>query len=198
MATLPAGALSKYEIRRRDPDPARCTLLVIDMQLHFASVAAPALKALKSTVDLCRSAGIPVIYTRHLHRDPSDNGMLGEWWPGDLIIDGSPSSQLLDGIGRISTDKIIQKHTYSAFFNTDLDAILHQLGSTEVIITGVMTNLCCETTARDAFVRGFRVFFSTDATATCNDDLHEASLKNLSYGFAYLVDFKRLEAAFLS
>ncbi|XP_031372487.1 LOW QUALITY PROTEIN: nicotinamidase 3-like [Punica granatum] len=47
-----------------------------------------------------------------------------------------------------------------------------EMGIKEVIVvTGVMTNLCCETTASDAFVRGFRVFFSTDATATCNEEL---------------------------
>ena len=63
----------------------------------------------------------------------------------------------------------------------------------EVIVTGVMTNLCCETTARDAFIRGFRVFFSTDATATINAELHEATLKNMAYGFAYLLDCQRLQ-----
>lgn len=60
-------------------------------------------------------------------------------------------------------------------------------------MTGVMTNVCCETTAREAFVRGYRVFFSTDATATVDSELHEATLKTLAYGFAYLVDCQRLQ-----
>lgn len=72
------------------------------------------------------------------------------------------------------------------------------MGIKEVIVTGVMTNLCCETTAREAFVRGFRVFFSTDATATSLPELHDATLKNLAYGFAYLVDCKRIQSAFSS
>ena len=67
----------------------------------------------------------------------------------------------------------------------------------EVIVTGVMTNLCCETAARDAFVRGFRVFFSTDATGTADAELHDAALKNLAYGFAYLVDCERLQEGLL-
>jgi len=62
-------------------------------------------------------------------------------------------------------------------------------------VAGVMTNLCCETTAREAFVRGFRVFFSVDATATSSVDLHEATLKNLAYGFAYFLDCERLKLA---
>lgn len=79
---------------------------------------------------------------------------------------------------------------------TNLEEKLKKMGVEEVIVSGVMTNLCCETTAREAFVRGFRVFFSTDATATTSEDLHQATLKNMAYGFAYLVDCKRIKQAF--
>lgn len=85
---------------------------------------------------------------------------------------------------------------YIPFLGTNLEETLSEMGAKEVIVTGVMTNLCCETTAREAFVRGFRVFFSTDATATSSADLHDATLKNMAYGFAYLVDCKRLQDAF--
>jgi isochorismate hydrolase len=50
-----------------------------------------------------------------------------------------------------------------------------------------MTNLCCETTARDAFVRNFRVFFLVDGTSTVSEDFHISTLKNLGYGFATLL-----------
>lgn len=91
---------------------------------------------------------------------------------------------------------VVEKETYSAFRKTGLEELLREMGVEEVIVSGVMTNLCCETTAREAFVRGFRVFFSTDATATTSADLHEATLKNLAYGFAYLVDCNSLHQAF--
>ncbi|MCP4152595.1 MAG: isochorismatase family protein, partial [bacterium] len=55
---------------------------------------------------------------------------------------------------------------------------------TRVIITGVMTHLCCETTARSAFVRNFEVYFTIDATATYNREFHKSTLLNLSHGFA--------------
>lgn len=90
---------------------------------------------------------------------------------------------------------MVEKNTYSAFRNTRLEEKLLEMGAKEVIVTGVMTNLCCETTAREAFVRGFRVFFSADATATSDSELHEAALKNLAYGFAYLLDCPRLQDA---
>ena len=84
-------------------------------------------------------------------------------------------------------DAIVDKTPYSAFFGTDLEDKLRLEGVEDLIMCGVMTNLCCETTARDAFVRDYRVFFVADATAASNDDLHVASLKNLAYGFAYIV-----------
>lgn len=90
---------------------------------------------------------------------------------------------------------VVEKSTYSAFRKTGLEEKLVEMGVDEVIVTGVMTNLCCETTAREAFIRGFRVFFSTDATATSDIDLHEATLKNMAYGFAYLIDCNSLKLA---
>ena len=84
----------EYEIRRRGPDPARSVLLVIDMQEYFRDIASPILSSLQSTIALCRGARIPVVYTRHSHKDPSDHGMLGEWWPS-LIRHGTPEAQLL-------------------------------------------------------------------------------------------------------
>lgn len=100
-------------------------------------------------------------------------------------------------IGRKDDEVVIEKNTYSGFKGTGLEERLREMGVEEVIVTGVMTNLCCETTARDAFVRGFRVFFSTDATATADQGLHEATLMNMAYGFAYLVDSNALKQALL-
>ena len=56
----------------------------------------------------------------------------------------------------------------------------------QVVVCGVLTNLCCETTARSAFMRGFEVYFLEDGTATFSEEMHEAALLNLGYGFAIL------------
>ncbi|KAK7308274.1 hypothetical protein VNO77_41876 [Canavalia gladiata] len=189
------SSYSKYEIRKRNPDPKSCALLVIDVQNHFSSMATPILSNLNTTISLCRNASIPVIFTRHCHKSPSDYGMLEEWWFGDLIIDGTSEAELMEALDCKGVDMVVEKSTYSAFEKTGLKERLMEMGVKEVIVTGVMTNLCCETTSRDAFVKGFRVFFSTDATATSDVDLHEATLKNLAYGFAYLLDCQRLKHA---
>jgi nicotinamidase-related amidase len=193
-----AAAYKKYETRSRNPDPKTSLLLVIDVQNYFSSMVNPILPQLLTTIDLCRRSSIPVLFTRHNHKSPSDYGMLGEWWDNDLVLDGTVEAELMPEIRRLAgQNEVVEKNTYSAFENTGLQERLVEMGVKEVIVTGVMTNLCCETTAREAFVKGFRVFFSTDATATSDLELHEATLKNLAYGFAYLVDCDRLQDGLL-
>lgn len=193
-----AAAYKKYETRSRNPDPKTSLLLVIDVQNYFSSMVNPILPQLLTTIDLCRRSSIPVLFTRHNHKSPSDYGMLGEWWDNDLVLDGTVEAELMPEIRRLAgQNEVVEKNTYSAFENTGLQERLVEMGVKEVIVTGVMTNLCCETTAREAFVKGFRVFFSTDATATLDLELHEATLKNLAYGFAYLVDCDRLQDGLL-
>ena len=64
--------------------------------------------------------------------------------------------------------------------------ILRGMEVTDLVIVGVLTNCCCESTARDGFFRDFRVFFLADATAASEPEFHVASLKNLAYAFAYV------------
>lgn len=111
---------------------------------------------------------------------------MARWW-GEVILEGTFDHRLMGELNPREGERILPKRRYSAFFGTDLEPYLRGLGVEDVVICGVMTNLCCETTARDAFVRDFRVFFVHDATATSSKDLQVASLMNLAYGFAVLV-----------
>ncbi|KAK4259788.1 hypothetical protein QN277_006083 [Acacia crassicarpa] len=181
-----------YEIRKRNPDPKSCALLVIDMQNSYTFTAEPILSNLSTTIHLCRNASIPVIFTRHCHKSPADYGMFAEWWDEHILLDGTEEAELMPALDRKPEDMVVEKSTYGAFWNTQLEEKLVEMGIKEVIVTGVFTNQCCEMTAREAFVRGFRVFFSADATATINSELHEATLKNMAFGCAYLVDCHRL------
>jgi isochorismate hydrolase len=184
--------IEPYNIRHACPKPGRCTLLVIDMQQYFHSIATPILGNVLSIIDACRSKGIRIIFTRHGHKNVlEDGGMLAEWW-GDQIDYGSKDWELIKSLTPSAADEIIDKNRYNAFHETGLDDSLKSKKIDELIITGVMTNCCCETTARDAFVRDYRVFFVSDATATASDELHLASLKNISFGFSYIVSTKQL------
>jgi len=179
--------LKPYRERKAQIDQKHAVLLAIDMQNFFHGIAQPVLKNILRAIQICRQKNVPVVFTQHGHTDPdSDSGTLGDWW-GELIIAGTEDWKFLPEIKIESKDIILRKKRYSAFFDTDLDKILRPWGIRDLIISGVMTNLCCETTARDAFMRDYRVFFLIDGTATGSSELHLATLKNLGFGFAYLI-----------
>jgi bifunctional isochorismate lyase/aryl carrier protein len=130
-----------------------------------------------------------VVATRHLNT-PEDARMMSKWWR-DLIHPQTAYNQYVETLD-IENAFQVEKTQYDAFLHTSLEEILHAQQIEQVVITGVMTHLCCETTARSAFMRGFEVFFTVDGTATYNEELHRASLLTLSHGFAVPVSVEEL------
>ncbi|MDQ7821238.1 MAG: isochorismatase family protein [Candidatus Eremiobacteraeota bacterium] len=184
--------IRRYNVRKAKPCKESLALLVIDMQEFFRPIAAPVLENVNALIGACRRASVPVIFTRHGHRDLSrDGGILAEWW-GTLAMVGTPEWELLRELTVAEDEKIIDKMRYSAFHGTDLHQHLTSLTRDQLIITGVMTNCCCETTAREAFMNDYRVFFVSDATATADEELHLSSLRNLAYAFAHVESTKGL------
>ena len=170
-------------------DISRAALLILDMQAFFldeeshatvpdAQAIVPALRRLARRF---REAGRPVLMTRHSNSD-DDAGMMKVWWD-DLLEPGSPEAALEPTLEDLST-VVVDKAQYDAFYATELEDLLRDSGTEQVVVTGVMTHLCVETTARSAFVRGFAVFVPADGTATYNREFHAASLLNLSHGAA--------------
>jgi ureidoacrylate peracid hydrolase len=172
----------------------KCALLVIDMQKFFLDPQSPSftcgglaiLPLLQSLINTFRQNDRPVIYTRHVHHpDHIDSGIMGWWWKG-MCIEGTPESEIHGDLAPQAKEKVILKHRYSAFYNTDLETVLRCLQIEDLLITGIMTNMCCESTARDAYYRDYRVFFLADGTGSINEEMHLASLLNLSFGFAHV------------
>ena len=172
----------------------KCALLVIDMQKFFLDPHSPSftcgglaiLPLLQRLIKSFRQTDRPVIYTRHVHHpDHIDSGIMGWWWEG-MCIEGTPESEIHGDLAPQSKEKVILKHRYSAFYNTDLETVLRCLGIEDLVIAGIMTNMCCESTARDAYYRDYRVFFLADGTGSINEEMHLASLLNLSFGFAHV------------
>ena len=166
-------------------------LLVIDMQRHFcdkkSSFFVPGSDTLgtrlKALVDVFSENRRPIIFTRHIDSDEDGNLML-RWW-SEKIKAEDPMSEIIEVLDPIRGTTVI-KHQYDGFLNTDLEVILNKTAVRQVVVCGVLTNLCCETTARSAFMRGFEVYFLKDGTATFSKEMHAAALLNLSYGFAIL------------
>ncbi len=172
--------------------PPDSALLVLDMQEYFLAPTSHAyipsaeaiLPGIIQLIEAYTSRGRPVIFTQHINRE-GDAGMMAIWWK-DMITPGNEFHRTVPGID-VSKGRLIQKSQYDAFYHTQLEGILHEQQVKQVVICGVMTHLCCETTARSAFMCGFEVFFTVDGTATYNLDFHRSSLTNLAHGFATLV-----------
>ena len=175
-------------------------LLVVDMQRFFLDSDSPTFTSggiaiiprIAGLIRAFRDARRPVIFTRHVHHpDGLDLGIMGWWWKGKCV-EGSPESEIHSELAPLPTEKVVAKHRYSAFFDTDLDTILRCLEVEDVVIAGVMTNMCCESTARDAFCRDYRVFVPADGTGTVSEEMHLSSLLNLAFGFAYVTTCARI------
>lgn len=181
---------------------AASALLVVDMQRFFLDPKSPTftcggvaiLPIVKNLINAFRRANRPVIFTRHVHHPANlDLGIMGWWWQGSCI-EGSPESEIHPDLAPMPDEKVIFKHRYSAFYNTDLETVLRCLKAEDLVISGVMTNMCCESTARDAYYRDYRVFFPADGTGSINEEMHLASLLNLAFGFAYVTTSKEISA----
>jgi nicotinamidase-related amidase len=188
------GAIEPFNLHEMQLKREASALLVIDMQEFFLDPQSPTftcgglaiLPNVKRLIEGFRAAKRPVIYTRHVHRaDGSDAGIMGWWWEG-MCVEGSPESEMHHDLAPQPGEPVILKRRYSAFYNTDLETVLRGFKVEDLVITGIMTNLCCETTARDAYMRDYRVFIPADATGSVCEEMHLASLLNLAFGFAYV------------
>lgn len=184
--------------------PNRTALVNVDMQNCFVEgspIAAPegpaVLQRINRTAAACRKAGILVIHTSSVFRaDGSNLGVLAEFDPivkTGILNKGSAAAALHKDLVVDVRDILLEKPRFGAFHGTDLELILRARNIDTLIITGIATNVCCETTAREAAVRDFRVLFVSDGTATFGigelsaADLHKATCATLGKVFAQVL-----------
>lgn len=158
-------------------NPARMALLNVDMQRCFVEgspLASPDGLALAGRINrlsaVCRTAGILVIHTRSwIRRDGANLGVMCELVPpfiSALYTEGAATAEIHEAVVVEKGDVVLNKPRYGAFTGTELAPLLRAKGVDTVIITGIATNICCETTAREAAQLDFRVCFLSDGTAT--------------------------------
>lgn len=181
-------------------------LLVVDMQNGFchddgsvnkvgmpAARLRPAIEPCERLIAAARLASIPIIYTRYVYRpDYTDGGvMVHELLPdlknGHCLAAGTWDVEVLDELAPAEADYIIDKNRPSAFFATGLEPILKGLAIRDLVVCGVTTNCCVETTVRDASQRDYHTFVVQDAVAEYEDDRHTVALKSMGMLFANLV-----------
>jgi isochorismate hydrolase len=185
--------LADYARHTFDPGrlAVKTALLVIDMQRYFIdssgdaylSDSRAALPRVKELLQAFRTAKLPVIFTRHEDRAGDVNGAMGRWW-GAIMEPENPQHEIVDSVAPLPEEMVIRKHQYSAFHRTGLAEHLHKGKVRGVVVSGVMTHLCCETSARDAFMENLDVILAVDAMATSCEELHLAALRTLVNGFA--------------
>ena len=190
-------------------DPGRTALVIVDMQNCFVAdspVSAPlgpeVATRLNRLAGACRESGITVIWTRHVvRRDGSNVGLLGEKIPAvahGVINEGAPTAALHELMDVRSGDVVLEKPRFGSFYGTDLEVILRSSGIDTIIVGGINTNVCVDTTAREAAVREFRVLFLSDGTANFDlpdgglgaasaEELQRAACAVMAFGFADVV-----------
>lgn len=110
-------------------------------------------------------------------------------------MEGDPASACVEALVASGRSNVLDKTHYSAFRGTGLQGVLRAGGVGMVVIAGVMTHICVESTARDAFMRGFDVVVAHDACASKSQRLHEASLLTMSHAVARVHATARIVAA---
>jgi ureidoacrylate peracid hydrolase len=173
-------------------------LLVIDMQNGFCHPdgsfarmdmapegAQEAVRNAAVAVGQARRAGIPVVFTRHVYRPgrADEGASLKRNSPALAGLDGlaatSWDAQVMDELGCGPDDLVVDKVRFDAFQWTSLEPLLRGLGVDELVICGVITNICVETTVRSAFMRDYQVTLLADCCAAKTRRLHELSIEVL-------------------
>jgi ureidoacrylate peracid hydrolase len=132
------------------------------------------------------------IYMSDVWLEQSARKRKGGYTSIPVCADGSWEGDWYGEVRPEPGDIIVTKHRYAAFHNTDLDLILRSNGIRTVIITGVVTNVCVETTAREAFVRDYYVVVVEDGTAAYLPEDHVATLRNIDRFFGEVAPMKTL------
>ncbi|MBI2069629.1 MAG: isochorismatase family protein [Elusimicrobia bacterium] len=183
--------ISELNRRKFVLDAEKAGLLIVDMQEFFLSPRSeaylPASRAIFSNVRLLaetfRAAGRPVFYSLHAHKNPSlDGGLMTLMWK-KVCLAGTPEARVSPAL-EPREGEVFRKCRYSVFSNPKFEAALYRGGVEHLVVAGVMTNLCVESTVRSAFDFGFKTFVAMDATAAQSEELHLASLRNLACGFS--------------
>ena len=197
-------------------DPTCAALLVIDMQNGWCHPKGAMARAgqdmtrpqaivpdVRRLVDTCREAGMPILWSLQQHL-PEDVTQDRRRIPSHLrkrnILPaprGSWDAELVGPMKEASRpqDHYIVKHRMSMFYATTLESVLRMLGATHLVICGVATNVCVESTIRDAYFRDYDITVVEDCVAGSFPALHDATLENVRLLFGEVVSLEEFVAA---
>jgi ureidoacrylate peracid hydrolase len=193
-------------------EPPHTALIVVDVQNDFCaaggfmdaegmdlSSAQAMAERLPAVIQAARDAGVLVVFVRNIYSSDRNNYLSDTWleqaarrrrssytqhpvceagsWAGDFYGDVRPQPG----------EPVVTKHRFSAFHNTDLDTILRSHGIRTLVMSGVASNVCVETTAREGFVRDYYIVYLSDGTSAYFEQDHEAALRVIDLFFGQVV-----------
>jgi nicotinamidase-related amidase len=198
----------KLQLERR-----ATAVLVVDMQNAFVdprgSLAKMGVPVERNTAPVphiqrllgaARTAGVRVVHLKfQLRADLGNLGALGRRFPPlrDLkhCAEGSWDADFYPGLEPKAGEYVVEKSRFSGFFGTALDSTLRCLGIDTLVVTGVATNVCVESTVRDAFIRDYRVVVPRETTSSYTPEMEAASLAVFGFMFAEVVGVDEVLAA---
>jgi ureidoacrylate peracid hydrolase len=210
VVNIPQWAVERVIERRgsahpyADLDPARTALIVVDLQNGFMvdgiahALCANAVDIVPNVNRLAaavRRTGGKVVWIKNTH-DASWVTMYAKMRPEKVakriesMSEGSTGHQIYPTLQVDPADMVVQKWRFSAFLpaSSDLAVRLRAVECDTVLITGTMTNVCCESSARDAMMMNFHTIMVSDANAAASDEEHNASLVNFYVTFGDVMD----------
>jgi nicotinamidase-related amidase len=139
---------------------------------------------LKKLIEAARKRNVPVIYSNDAHYS-HDVEVVEKW--GKHAIKGTKGAEVIPELKPTAKDYIVEKRTYSGFYETGLDSLLRSLyngeGVKTVILGGLHTNICVRHTSADAFFRGYKIIIAKDGVEAFTREDQEEGLKYLEYAY---------------
>jgi ureidoacrylate peracid hydrolase len=193
--------------------PGRTALLLIDMQVDFASPdgamgkeghdlasAMAAVRQAERLAEAARGAKVPLVFVRLITRPEDETDFLREWKerrgsPGALLCREGTRGADFVGPRPAGGDYVVSKSRYSPFDGTRLDESLRAMGRDTLVVCGLTTECCIAAAVQDAFARDYHVFVAADAVAAYQPDLHAVTLLALELSFAQLALTAEIVAA---
>jgi ureidoacrylate peracid hydrolase len=192
-------------------DPRSAALIVVDVQNDFCHEEGASAKNAKEPgddlprtfvprlvhfIDEARRVGMPVIFIQTTHSPATDSEAWDERHEGRrhyVCLDGSWGAEFY-GVKPLPGETIVNKHRYSAFTGTNLDEILRSLGRRSVIVTGIVTGVCVESTAREAFWRDYLAVVNSDCCGASSVTGHQEALDRMERSFAAVATTEQIIA----
>jgi nicotinamidase-related amidase len=185
-------------------DPKVAALMVVDVQNDFCSsegscagrgqdvsAAQAMVPRLQRLLEEARGVSLPIVFIKTEHSEWTDTPSWlyrkSQRTQLNTCRQGTWGAEFYDGIAPLPGERVVIKHRYSAFINTDLNTVLKARGVESVLVTGVATNVCVETTARDAYMYDYYVTLVEDCSAAYSEEVHKSTLKNIADHFGVVV-----------